>query len=371
MIIDIEMKPCYEIILRILAVISVSGVSVMEIDACTGISLSAKDGSRVIARTAEWTKEPLQCGYVVSPRGYVHRYCSDSGNNGLDFKSIYGYVGIFAEEESFVVEGVNEAGLSVGLFFIPDSVQSVPYGEIHYSNITICDMQLVSWILSQFSSIEQVQDVMSKIDLVPVYSNIGSLHWRISEPDGRMVVLEYNNGIPCFYENDLGVLTGSPDFQWHILNLDNYVNLKTGNVPDHLIAEGVELKSVSGGSGMTGLPGDFTTPSRFVRAAFLQTSSPVRDNGIETVIQAFHILNNFDMPVGILTSADYMDVSLPSATQFTTAIDLAALKFYYRTAWNSNIRCIDLMSIDFSKVRYQCHPLDRKRAQPIEVLKVK
>ena len=62
---------------------------------------------------------------------------------------------------------------------------------------------------------------------------------------------------------------------------------------------------------------------------------------------------------------------LPSATQFTSASDLHALRIYYRTAWNSNIRCIDLKKIDFNKVNYTVAPLDKKQEQPVEFLKIK
>jgi choloylglycine hydrolase len=91
----------------------------------------------------------------------------------------------------------------------------------------------------------------------------------------------------------------------------------------------------------------------------------------EAVVQAFHILNNFDIPIGSQHPMDQIPKGLPSATQFTAATDLSTMKFYYRTAWNSNIRCIDLMNIDFSKVKYQSHPLDLKQVQPVEMIHVK
>ena len=62
---------------------------------------------------------------------------------------------------------------------------------------------------------------------------------------------------------------------------------------------------------------------------------------------------------------------IPSATQWTTSADQSALRFYYRTAWNSTIRCIDLKSINFDKVAYQVHPLDKVQDQPVEMIKVK
>lgn len=339
-------------------------------DACTGISLVAKDGSRVVARTVEWAATPMQCGYVVAPRGHEHRSFTPTGDNGMKYKGVYGYVGIYTEYEPFVVEGVNEAGLSAGLFFFPQYGEYAVYNPDH-NDKTICDMQFVSWVLSQFSTIDQLKEGLSKVDLVTLDHKIGAVHWRITEPGGRMVVLEVVGGVPHFYENKLGVITNAPGFQWHMTNLNNYVNLYAGSAPNNEIKPGIVLQPLGHGSGMLGLPGDFTSPSRFVRATFFQTTAPDWATGFDTVVQAFHILNNFDIPIGSQHAKADIPKGLPSATQFTSATDLMSMKFYYRTAWNSNIRCIDLMSIDFHKVKYQSHPLDNVQQQPVEMVKIK
>lgn len=357
-------------IIGLFAVVAIWALSAQESDACTGISLTAQDGSRVVARTVEWAATPMQCGYVVAPRGHMHQSYTPTGENGLKYKAIYGYVGIYTEYEPFVVEGVNEAGLSAGLFFFPQYGDYAPYNSSHNSK-TLCDMQFVSWVLSQFSSIDQVKDALAEIDLVTLNHKIGAVHWRIAEPNGRMVVLEVVAGVPHFYENTLGVLTNAPGFQWHMTNLNNYVNLEPGSAPDNTIKKGITLMPLGHGSGMLGLPGDFTSPSRFVRATFYQTTAPVWATGFDTVVQAFHILNNFDIPIGSQHAMADIPKNLPSATQFTAATDQTAMKFYYRTAWNSNIRCIELMTIDFSRVKYQSHPLDEVQQQPIEIVKVR
>lgn len=339
-------------------------------DACTGICLTAQDGSTVAARTVEWAATPMQCGYVVAPRGHSHQSYTPDGADGMIYKSVYGYVGIYTEYEPFVVEGVNEAGLSAGLFFFPGYGDYKAYNPATKDK-TLCDMQFVSWVLSQFSSIEQVMDEIRRIDLVTLNSKIGAVHWRITQPDGRMVVLEVVAGVPHFYENKLGVITNAPGFQWHLTNLNNYVNLVPGSAADNNIKPGITLKPLGHGSGMLGLPGDFTSPSRFVRATFFQTTAPVLATGFDTVVQAFHIMNNFDIPIGSQHLRKDIPKGLPSATQFTAVSDLKEMKFYYRTAWNSNIRCLDLMSIDFHKIKYQSHPLDVVQSQPVEILKVK
>lgn len=345
------------------------GLYAADASACTGITLTARDGSHVVARTVEWAATPMECGYVVAPRGHFHQSYTPDGLNGLKYNAIYGYVGIYTEYEPFVVEGVNETGLSAGLFFFPNYGEYAPYNKAAAAK-TLCDMQFVSWVLSQFSTINQVKDAIKNIDLVTLSSKIGAVHWRIAEPGGRMVVLEVVNGVPNFYENTLGVLTNAPGFKWHMTNLNNYINIEPGTATDKTIKTGIVLKSLGHGSNNLGLPGDFTSPSRFVRAAFFQTTAPTWDTGFETIVQAFHILNNFDIPIGSQHALEEIPKDLPSATQFTAATDQKAMKFYYRTAWNSNIRCIDLMNIDFHKIKYQSHPLDKVQEQPVEIVKV-
>ncbi len=341
-----------------------------ETEACTGISLSAADGSTVVARTVEWAATSMQCGYVVSPRGHQQQSYTPSGSDGMKFTSVYGYVGIYTEYEPFVVEGINESGLSAGLFFFPEYGQYAPYDRSQ-NDITICDMQFVSWVLSQFESIDQIKSALKRVRVVTLNHKIGAVHWRIAEPGGRMVVLEFVGGVPVFYENPLGVLTNAPGFQWHMTNLNNYVNLYPGSVPDRTIGPGIRLHPLGHGSGMLGLPGDYTSPSRFVRATFYQTTAPVQPTGFDTVVQAFHILNNFDIPIGTQHASDNVPENLQSATQFTAVTDQTAMKMYYRTAWNSNIRCIDLMNIDFHSVKYQSHPLDNVMQQPVEMVRIR
>lgn len=338
-----------------------------EADACTGISLSAKDGSRIVARTVEWAATPMQCGYVAVPRGHQQQSFTPTGKNGLTYISKYGYVGIYTEYEPFIVEGVNEKGLSAGLFFFPKYGDYEQY-DSDDNEKTLCDMQFVSWVLSQFSTIDQVKKGIDKIDLVTLNHKIGAVHWRITEPGGRMVVLEVVDGDALFYENSLGVLTNAPGFQWHMTNLNNYLNLVPGSAPDKELKTGIELEPLGHGSGMLGLPGDFTSPSRFIRAAFFQTTSPEWDTGFDTVLQAFHILNNFDIPIGSQHAMNEIPKGMPSATQFTAAADLKSLRFYYKTAWNGNIRCIDLNKIDFTKIKFQSHPLDKSKRQPVEMV---
>ena len=352
-----------------IAVAFLCGMFAEKADACTGISLTAQDGSKVVARTVEWAATPMQCGYVVAPRKHAHQSFTPTGENGLKYVGKYGYVGVYTEYEPFVVEGVNEAGLAAGLFFFPNYGDYAPYDPAQ-NDKTLCDMQFVSWVLSQFNTIDQVKAALNDINLVTLSHKIGAVHWRIVQPDGRMVVMEVVAGVPHFYENTLGVLTNAPGFEWQMTNLNNYINMQPGSAPDNTIMTGITLQPLGHGSGMLGLPGDFTSPSRFVRATFFKTTAPDWATGFDAVVQAFHILNNFDIPVGSQHAKADIPKGLPSATQVTTTTDQTGLKFYYRTAWNSNIRCIDLKQIDFKSVKFISKPLDKVQQQPVEYINI-
>ena len=174
--------------------------------------------------------------------------------------------------------------------------------------------------------------------------------------------------MPHFYENEVGVLTNAPGFEWQLTNLNNYVNLYPGDAPVRRLS-GITLRPTGSNSGFLGIPGDATPPSRFVRAAFYRATAPQRATAFGTVLQCFHLLNCFDIPIGIdHPQGDAPDI--PSATQWTSAIDLTHRRVYYKTAYDNSIRCIDLAEIDFGRVKYQSHPLDEVREQPVVKISV-
>ena len=333
--------------------------------ACTGISLTAKDGSYVQARTIEWAYGALKSEYVIIPRGEKLQSFTPTGTNGLTFTSKYGVVGLAVVEKEFIAEGINEAGLSAGLFFFPRYGGYTPYDQSHNS-VTLGDMQVVQWILTQFATIDELKQNINNVKIVALDKD-AVVHWRIGEPSGRQVVMEIVAGEVHFYENGVGVLTNAPGYEWQVANLENYVNLRPGSAQNYKMGD-VTLQPLGGSSAMLGLPGDFTPPSRFVRAAFFRNSAPQRADGLSTVLQCFHLLNNFDVPIAIENPSE---AELPSATQWTSAIDLTTRKVYYKTAYNSTIRCIDLKSIDFASVAYHTCPLDERQEQPIDYVRIK
>lgn len=336
--------------------------------ACTGITLKSKDGATVPARTIEWAESVMNSMYVVVPRNCQLQSLTPTGMNGVKFTSKYGFISLAVEQKEFMVEGMNEKGLSAGLFYFPNYGKYQEY-DAAFNNESLADFQLVGYVLAKCATIDEVKDELAKVRVVNIDPRSSTVHWRFTEPGGRQTVLEIVDGQMHFYENPLGVLTNSPGLQWHLTNLNNYINLEPGSVAEHPFGP-LTMKNFGHGSGLLGLPGDFTPPSRFVRAAFFQTTAPQQPTAQESVFQAFHILNNFDIPGGSEESLGKALVNLPSATQFTVACDTHNRMLYYRTMYNGNIRCIDLKSIDFNNVAYHAQPLDKVLSQPVEMVAI-
>ena len=341
----------------------------LHLSACTGISFTAKDGSYVLARTAEWGGSDLQSRYVIVPRGFRHAALTSTGGTGLVFNGKYGYVGVASSQDQFVLEGLNEKGLSAGLFFFPGYGQYPQYDSTEVDR-TVPDMQVVSWILANFSTVQEVIDHFDEIIVTKLFPEAQTSHWRVGDPSGRQIVIEIVDGRTNFYENKIGVLTNAPDFPWHVKNLNNYVNLTFGEADGNAFSAWPDVHRFGAGTGMIGIPGDVTPPSRFVRAAYYQVTAPKYATGAETVMSCFLILNNFDIPIGVERQKDQAPTDIAGATQWTTATDTKGLRFYWRTCWNSTIRCIDLAAIDFSGVEYTVSPLDKVRQQSIEMISV-
>ena len=343
--------------------------SQVPVNACTGITLKSKDGTTIVARTIEWAESVMNNMYVVVPRNQELQSLTPSGMDGVKFKTKYGFVGLSVEQKEFMVEGINEKGLSAGLFYFPNYGKYQSY-DASQKDKCLADFQLVSYVLAECSTVDEVKEALKKVRIINIDPRSSTVHWRFTEPSGRQIVLEIVNEVMHFYENPLGVLTNSPGLEWHLMNLNNYINLQPGNAPDHPFGP-LEMKNFGHGSGLLGLPGDFTPPSRFVRAAFFQLTAAQQPDAQRSVIQAFHLLNNFDIPAGTEMPWGKVLVDMPSATQFTVASDTHNRMIFYRSMYNSNIRCIDLKSINFDKVKYQSKPLDEENKQPIELISIK
>lgn len=329
---------------------------------CTGITLTSADGANIVARTVEWSNGESPSDYLVVPQGYEKQsMLPDGTRTGMKYTAFYGYVGLASED--YVIEGLNEAGLSAGLFYFP-KYGSYPKYDSADKDITISDTEFVAWVLGNFETVDDVIAALSMVKVVATDARAENLHWRVADKYGRQIVIEYVDGLPMVYDNKLGVLTNAPGYPWHITNLNNYINLLPGTTEAHKFGD-ITLEPIEHGSNLLGLPGDFTPPSRFVRVAFYQTSAPVLENAAQAVNHAFTILEAMTIPIGTQFSDKTKIPNIPTATQWTSVTDMTNNKLYYTTMYNPIIRKFDLNDIDFSSVEYQKHPLDTVKTRPM------
>jgi len=340
-------------------------------DACTGITLKSKDGSVVFGRTLEWGSFDLHSRLVIVPRGYTYQSELTEGKKGLAWKTQYGAVGVDAVGKDFIVDGMNEKGLLVNVFYHPGYAK-YPALDPAKAGSTIGSLDLCQHLLTTCANIAEVRAALGKIHIVgvvePALGIAPPIHLIVTEPGGTAIVIEFTEGTVKIHDAPLGVITNSPNYDWHVTNLRNYVNLSPVALPGKKI-EDIDFAPLGGGSGMIGLPGDFTPPSRFVRAvAFGQTARPTA-TGSETMQELFRILDNFNVPLGAAEGEESKTKTegMRSATLWTTAYDSRNLVMQYHTQHNRRVRQVDMKKIDFAKGDdLQRLPLDAIKAQDIE-----
>lgn len=317
-------------------------------EACTGIKLTAKDGSLVHGRTLEFGID-VDISVAVIPRGYAFKGTTPKGE-GMSYKAKYAAVGAIAFGNPALMDGINERGLAVGTFYFPGYAE---YTETDQENQqrSLSPVEFSNWILTQFESIDEIKSALPSVVIAPtVIKAWGNqpppFHYIVYDKSGESLVIEPVGGNLLTYDNKLGVFTNSPEFDWHMSNLRNYINLTPFNV-EPVTLSGVTLKPFGEGSGMVGMPGDFTPPSRFVRAAIYSTTATPSKNAEEGILQVFHILNQFDIPIGVARAKEG-NVVYTDQTLLTAARDPQALKFYYKSYRDQAIKVVELKKFDLN-----------------------
>lgn len=361
--------------------------------ACTGIDFSVSmpgwtgPDFTFAGRTMEFGPDFAYWKVLYFPRGAEYRTCQVSGLNvcrdkggnsftGFSWPAKYAAVG-FAPMRSMVDpanrskkleytlaelnDGINENGLYCAGFYHmgSETYSQVPYG-LGQKNLS--DLDFVSWVLGRFGSVAELKAVLAdEKDPVQVRqfaveffgktvtdpSKFPQEHYKVVDKSGAAIIIEFPDGKAKIFDS-VGVVTNNPTYDWQVTNLRNYVNLQTNN---HESAQfmGTPYLPLSNGTGGLGLPGDFTSPSRFIRAMyflnatynnpFITVQTPE-----EAVLRAFRILNQFDIPEGSVVELhpDNPKKATLEATSWTSMADLKDLRYYYHTMDSRTIRMVDL-----------------------------
>ena len=287
---------------------------------------------------------------VITPRNLHLPF-----RNGSVIKQHYAIIGMAIADKDYPLyfDATNEKGLSMaGLYFPGNAVYQPPRQDME--NIT--PFEFIPWILATCQDLAEARTKLKSLNLVDIpYSEeypLSPLHWIIAYKDETVVVEPMADGIRIF-ENTIGVLTNNPPFDFHLHNLANYMNL-TREEPTNRLSLNIELPAYSRGMGAIGLPGDLSSASRFVRAAFVKLNAICKEDDAAAISQFFHILGSVVQQEGCVKVGEGFEKTL-----YTSCCNTDTGVYCYTTYENSAITGISLQNTDLNSDRLTIFPLRR------------
>lgn len=335
---------------------------------CTDFLLQAadKDKSVVIGRSMEFG-EDLGSQILVGGRGTKkHSAAPDSPMGGLSWTAKYGYVGLNVAGlhlKHLICDGMNEKGLSIGALWLPGYTQ---YSQTVSSKAQALDVtDFTNWVLGNFATVAEVKAGLAGVQIwgSSLTNSHIPIHFSIHDASGESAVLEFLDGNTQgqWQVNPVGVLTNAPPFAWQLSNIGNYVGLSSVDAAPITIGSTTYLPP-GHGSGMRGLPGDSTPPSRFIRLLFQKQFATQLANNTDTISQALHLLNTVDIPLGTSAAKNEQKPSKGNDdyTQWVVVKALTARTFSYRTAANPTLMQINFDQLDLDDAREVPYPMPQE-----------
>lgn len=286
---------------------------------------------------------------TITPRNYPFRF-----RNAETLSSHYAMIGMACITDNYPLyyEATNEAGLSMAGLNFPGNADYKPFQE---GMDNIATFEFIPWILGQCSTIPQVKEKLSRLNLVSLaFSDTlppSPLHWMISGRDGSVTVESVKEGLKV-YDNPIGLLTNNPPFDYHMTNLSNYMAL-SANPPANNFCRGLTLTPYCKGMGAMGLPGDLSSASRFVKAAFTLLNSRCGTSEAENVSQFFHILKSVEQQRGCVDLGD----GQYEVTIYSCCCNADKGIYYYTTYDNSQITAVDMRKEDLESSLLISYPV--------------
>lgn len=315
--------------------------------ACTDARVVAQDGSVLTARSMEFGA-PVDSGLVVRPRGSQMQSPAPGGAKGLRWTAKYGFVYMDGFHLDAACDGLNEAGLGFGGLYLPGfaEYETIAPGD---NSKAVSNLQFGGWLLSQFATVAEVKAALPSIHVwgepVAAFGNsFIPVHYVVHDAKGNSIVLEWVGGKLNLYDNTVGVMTNSPPYDWEMTNLRNYINLSPDNAKP-VTVNGVEYSSAGQGSGLVGLPGDPTPPSRLVETVVALNAAVKPKNDTEALVLGQKLMNRVDLPAGLARDPSSGESDI---TQWVVFRDHTNKVYYYRTYEDMTLQAVDLKKLDFS-----------------------
>lgn len=313
---------------------------------CTAVTYKTEDF--YFGRTLDYERSYGE-EVVIAPRNYRFSFRHEA-----DLDEHYAIIGMAHVAEGFPLyyDAVNEKGLCMaGLNFVGNAVYAKP--ERGKSNVA--QFEFIPYLLGQCATVEEVRGMLEGMNIVNTPFNEffppAQLHWIIAGNDEAITVEQTKEGLKV-YENHVGVLANNPTFDKHMFYLNNYMNLSPKN-PGNGFSDKISLETYCQGMGAIGLPGDWSSQSRFVRAAFAKLNSVSGASEAESVSQFFHIMETVNQPRG----CNDMGEGKFEITLYTGCCNADKGIYYYTTYENRQITGIDMNKTDLNRKELTCYPL--------------
>lgn len=289
---------------------------------------------------------------TVTPRNFPFAF-----KNGLTLSSHHAIIGVAVVSQDYPLyfDAVNEYGLCVAGLNFPDNAV---YRPLAPTMENIAPYELIPWLLGQCKNVAEALALLSRINLWHrPFCNafpLSPLHWLLADRHQSVTLEPLEAGLRVC-QNPVGVLTNNPPFDYHMCNLANYMRL-SATPPVCSFHPGMELKPYSLGMGALGLPGDPSSASRFVRAAFTKFHSTPAESDVGDINQFFHILESVAQSCGVTVLPN----GLPEYTQYSSCCSCDTGIYHYTTYETREIMAVDLHKEDLQGRTLRCYPMLRK-----------
>ena len=314
---------------------------------CTAISHTTRD--HYFGRNLD-LEYALDESVTIAPRRFPFAF-----RRMPAMKSHLAMIGVATTVDGYPLyyDATNEAGLSMAGLNFPDNAHYPPEAA---EQDNVSPFEFIPYILGQCATTAQARMLLSRLNLAALpFSDalpLAPLHWLIADRCKAIVVEPMADGLHI-HDNPVGVLTNNPPFPYHLTNLSNYRAL-CADTPENRFDPALDLPAYSRGMGGLGLPGDLSSSSRFVRAAFMKAHSLCGDGEHESVTQFFHILSSVRHIRGAVMVEDK-----PEITVYSSCCNTDKGIYYYTTYENSQITAVDMHKEDLSGTSLTSYPLIR------------
>ncbi len=286
---------------------------------------------------------------TVTPRNYPFRFRKMG-----EMSAHYALIGMATVIGGYPLyyEATNEKGLSMAGLNFPGIATYYPE-DADRDNVT--PFEFIPWILGQCGTIAQAKALLDRINLVKIDFSpefpLSPLHWIISDRECSITVESMPEGLKI-YDNPVGILTNNPPFDYHMYHLADYMNV-TRHPAENRFSDKLDLMPYSRGLGTMGIPGDLSSASRFVKAAFTKLNSLSGDSESESISQFFHILGSVAQQRGLVRIRDeHYEI-----TYYSSCCNTDKGIYYYTTYENSQITAVDMHREDLDGTAVISYPL--------------